>query len=112
MVELEPVPSENHVMERQRHQAGDLESHGLVDIADMSRFDEERLHQLIENHLHYTGSSRAKLILDNWAEYLPKFVKVMPVEYRRALEEMAKAQVADKSGLGEIEIGLRSGNGK
>ncbi len=99
MVELEPVPSENHVMERQRHQAGDLESHGLVDITDMSRFDEERLYQLIENHLHYTGSSRAKLILDNWAEYLPKFVKVMPVEYRRALEEMAKAQVADKSGL-------------
>jgi glutamate synthase (NADPH/NADH) large chain len=110
MVELEPVPSENHVMER-RHQTGDLESHGLVDVTDMSRFDEERLFQLIENHLHYTGSSRAKLILDNWAEYLPKFVKVMPVEYRRALEEMAKAQVADKSGLGEIEIGLR-GNGK
>jgi glutamate synthase (NADPH/NADH) large chain len=112
MVDLEPVPSENHVMEGRRHQAGDLESHGLVDITDMSRFDEERLFQLIENHLHYTGSARAKLILDNWAEYLPKFVKVMPVEYRRALEEMAKAQVADKSGLGEIEIGLRSGNGK
>jgi glutamate synthase (NADPH/NADH) large chain len=112
MVDLEPVPSENHVMERRRHQAGDLESHGLVDITDMSRFDEERLFQLIENHLHYTGSARAKLILDNWAEYLPKFVKVMPVEYRRALEEMAKAQVADKTGLGEIEIGLRSGNGK
>lgn len=112
MVDLEPVPSENHVMEGRRHQAGDLESHGLVDITDMSRFDEERLFQLIENHLHYTGSARAKLILDNWDEYLPKFVKVMPVEYRRALEEMAKAQVADKSGLGEIEIGLRSGNGK
>jgi glutamate synthase (NADPH/NADH) large chain len=113
MVELEPVPSENHIMER-RHQTGDLESHGLVDVTDMSRFDEERLFQLIENHLHYTGSSRAKLILDNWAKYLPKFVKVMPVEYRRALEEMAKAQVADKAGLGEIEIGLRGngGNGK
>ncbi len=114
MVELEPVPGENHVMERRRHQSGDLESHGLVDVTDMSRFDEERLYQLIENHLHYTGSSRAKLILDKWAEYLPKFVKVMPVEYRRALEEMAKAQVADKTGLGEIEIGLRGngGNGR
>ena len=78
----------------------------------MSRFDEERLYQLIENHLHYTGSARAKAILDDWAVYLPKFVKVMPVEYRRALEEMAKAQLADKAGLGEIEIGLRSGNGK
>jgi glutamate synthase (NADPH/NADH) large chain len=112
MVELAPLPSENRVMERSRHQSGDLESHGLVDFTDMSRFDEERLYQLIENHLHYTGSARAKAILDDWAAYLPKFVKVMPVEYRRALEEMAKAQLGDKAGLGEIEIGLRSGNGK
>ena len=77
----------------------------------MTKNDEARLRQLISNHLHYTGSSRAKLILDNWAEYLPKFVKVMPVEYRRALEEMAKAQMLDKTGMGEIEIGLRA-NGK
>jgi glutamate synthase (NADPH/NADH) large chain len=111
MVDLEPIPSENQVMERRSHQSGDLESHGLVDLSDMTRFDEERLHQLIENHLHYTGSTRAREILDNWAGYLPKFVKVMPVEYRRALEEMARQQVADKTGLGEIEIGLR-GNGK
>jgi glutamate synthase (NADPH/NADH) large chain len=99
-------------MERSRHQSGDLESHGLVDFTDMTRFDEERLHQLIENHLHYTGSALARAILDDWASYLPKFVKVMPVEYRRALEEMAKAQLADKSGLGEIEIGLSATNGK
>ena len=111
MVDLEPVPSENQVMERSRHQTADLESHGLVDVTDMTRFDEERLHQLVQNHLHYTGSARAKAILDDWAAYLPKFVKVMPVEYRRALEEMARQQQADKAGLGEIEIGLR-GNGK
>jgi glutamate synthase domain-containing protein 3 len=111
MVELEPVPSEDHVMEQSLHQSGDLESHGLVDLTDMTRFDEKRLRQLIGNHLHYTGSARAKLILDNWATYLPKFVKVMPIEYRRALEEIARQQRADKDGLGEIEIGLR-GNGR
>jgi glutamate synthase domain-containing protein 2/glutamate synthase domain-containing protein 1/glutamate synthase domain-containing protein 3 len=111
MVDLEPIPSENQVMERRRHQGGDLESHGLVDFSDMTRFDEQRLHQLIENHLHYTGSARARTILDNWAEYLPKFVKVMPVEYRRALEEMARQQAADKTGLGELEVGL-SGSSK
>jgi glutamate synthase (NADPH/NADH) large chain len=111
MVELEPIPGENAVMERRLHQDGDLESHGLVDVTDMTRFDEERLYQLIENHLHYTGSERARAILANWSEYLPKFVKVMPVEYRRALEEMAKAQVLDTTGMGEIEIGLRA-NGK
>jgi glutamate synthase (NADPH/NADH) large chain len=111
MVDLEPVPSENHVMERSRHQTGDLESHGLVDVTDMTRFDEERLYQLIENHLHYTGSTRARMVLDDWASCLPKFVKVMPVEYRRALEEMARQQVAERGDFGEIEIGLR-GNGK
>jgi glutamate synthase (NADPH/NADH) large chain len=111
MVDLEPVPSENSVMEGSRHQTGDLESHGLVDFTDMTRFDAERLYQLIENHLHYTGSERARAILANWSEMLPKFVKVMPVEYRRALEEMARQQVLDTTGLGEIEIGLRA-NGK
>jgi glutamate synthase (NADPH/NADH) large chain len=42
--------------------------------------------------LHYTGSARAKLILDNWSTYLPKFIKVMPTEYRRALLEIAAQQ--------------------
>ena len=111
MVELEPVPSENGIMERRHHQGGDLESHGLVDLSDMTRNDEERLRILIKNHLHYTGSDRARAILDNWSEYLPKFVKVMPVEYRRALQEMARQQALDTTGLGEIEIGLRA-NGK
>jgi glutamate synthase (NADPH/NADH) large chain len=60
----------------------------------MTRHDDERLHQLISNHLHYTGSSRAKQILDNWVEMRPKFVKVMPVEYRRAIREMEKARGA------------------
>ena len=35
---------------------------------------------------------RAKQILDNWADYLPRFVKVMPVEYRRALREIEESQ--------------------
>ena len=47
---------------------------------------------LITRHLHYTGSARAKEILDNFGRYLPKFVKIMPTEYRRALAEMAAAQ--------------------
>jgi len=93
MVDLEPVKEEHDLMERHRHQTGDLESHGRVDVmSDMTRFDAERLHQLIENHAHYTNSARARQILDNWEAMLPKFRKVMPVEYRRALREMQQAQ--------------------
>ena len=88
-VELEPIEQEDIALEELDHQGGDLETHGLVDISsDMTRFDASRLKQLIEKHKHYTNSSVAANILENWDEYLPKFVKVMPVEYRRALKEM------------------------
>ncbi|MGA1803749.1 glutamate synthase large subunit [Rhizobium sp. HT1-10] len=94
MVELEPVPEEDDMLEKLHHHGGDLMHKGRVDVSgDMTRHDEERLYQLISNHLHYTGSTRAKLILDNWTEYRPKFRKVMPVEYRRALEEMERSRM-------------------
>ena len=38
-------------------------------MRDMSRHDDERLHQLIANHARYTGSTRARRILDDWDEY-------------------------------------------
>jgi glutamate synthase (NADPH/NADH) large chain len=95
MVELEPVKEEEEMIARHYHQTGDLDMHGRVDVmADMSRFDAERLHQLIANHARYTGSRRAREILGNWSAYLPKFRKVMPVEYRRALARL-KAQPAE-----------------
>ena len=59
-------------------------------MSDVRVDDAERLHLLISNHHRYTGSTVAQEILDNWAKYMPKFVKVMPVEYARALDEMAK----------------------
>jgi glutamate synthase (NADPH/NADH) large chain len=95
MIELEPVLEEENASWDHYHQAGDLDSHGRVDVmADMSRYDGERLHQLIANHARYTNSQRAKDILADWNKYLPKFRKVMPVEYRRALAEMKATEVA------------------
>jgi glutamate synthase (NADPH/NADH) large chain len=64
-------------------------------MGDMREGDAERLHALIVRHAHYTNSAKAQTILANWATFLPKFRKVMPVEYRRALADMAKS----KSGL-------------
>jgi glutamate synthase (NADPH/NADH) large chain len=94
MVELEPVPEEDDMMELLHHGGGDIEFHGRVDVSsDMTSHDEERLIKLIQNHVHYTGSARARNILDTWEEYRPKFVKVMPVEYRRALREMEQARM-------------------
>ena len=56
--------------------------------------DTALLKSLIENHANFTGSNRAKTILANWSMWLPKFIKVMPTEYRRALGEAAAKKVA------------------
>jgi glutamate synthase (NADPH/NADH) large chain len=87
MVQLEAVPEEVAASE-----TGEIESHGRVHFNHLDKADAVALHGKISKHLHYTGSLRAKLILDNWNTYLPKFVKVMPTEYRRALLEIAAQQ--------------------
>jgi glutamate synthase (NADPH/NADH) large chain len=93
MVELEPVPEEDDILEKLHHHGGDLETKGRIDVmANMTGHDAERLRQLIHDHAELTGSKKAKAILADWAAYLPRFVKVMPVEYRRALQEMGVAQ--------------------
>lgn len=95
MVELEPIPEEDETLELVAHQGGDMETHGRVHImSDMTRHDAQRLKHLIQNHKHYTGSRRAQHILDNWNDYLPRFVKVMPVDYRAALKEIQAKQAS------------------
>ena len=89
MVELEMVEAEDERNRRLYHQMDNWTGPPPVDVMnDMTRFDAERLQQLISNHAELTGSTRAKAILDDWKTYLPKFRKVMPVEYRRALAEL------------------------
>jgi glutamate synthase (NADPH/NADH) large chain len=97
MVDLEPIEAEDLALERTEYQGGDLATRGLVDVMhDMTRFDALRLQRLIEFHHHYTGSRRALQVLTHWQNYLPKFVKVMPIEYRRALQEMQRAKAAKR----------------
>ena len=63
-----------------------VENNGM---GDMLRFDAERLRILIERHHQFTGSQRAAEILADWDKALKSFVKVMPIDYRRALKEIA-----------------------
>jgi glutamate synthase (NADPH/NADH) large chain len=89
MVELEPVPEEETAAAAE---GSEVEAHGKVHIDHIAGNDDAMLKGIIQRHLLFTGSERARRILENWAMYLPKFVKVMPVEYRRALSEMAREQ--------------------
>ena len=47
------------------------------------------LKRLVGNHARYAGSAQAKRVLDGWARYRSKFVKIFPHEYRRALGDLA-----------------------
>jgi glutamate synthase (NADPH/NADH) large chain/glutamate synthase (ferredoxin) len=51
--------------------------------------DEAQLKKLLEDHHRWTGSKRARALLDNWQDARSKFVKVFPNEYKRALGDMA-----------------------
>jgi glutamate synthase (NADPH/NADH) large chain len=58
--------------------------------------DEAILKGLIERHFKYTGSTRARNLLDDWANARSKFVKVFPTEYKRALGEINAVQAKEK----------------
>jgi glutamate synthase (NADPH/NADH) large chain len=70
----------------------------------LSRHDDERLSRLIVNLAPYPTSQRAAAIPENGEAYRPRFVKVMPVDYRRAREEMDAAQRLpdDPGGVAEV----------
>ncbi len=65
--------------------------HGTVRGGE-AQADEAILKGLIERHFKYTGSTRARNLLDNWVASRSKFVKVFPAEYKRALGELNAVQ--------------------
>ena len=66
---------------------------GLEDVEDPD--DVSGLHSLIKEHYEQTGSANARRVLADWDAMLPKFVKVMPYDYKRILMERAAAVAAD-----------------
>lgn len=61
---------------------------GMVELEAVTTAEDKRLlHDLIAKHFMYTGSRKAKQVLDAFEATLPKFMKVMPVDYKRVLEE-------------------------
>jgi len=57
--------------------------------------DKQLLRDLISQHLKWTASTRAKYILDAWPDMIGKFVKVVPIDYRKALQKMRAAEQRD-----------------
>ncbi len=75
---------------------------GLVELLPVEdKSDIIELQSLISNHLLYTQSVLAAKILTNWEEYLPKFIKVIPFEYKKVLEEQKILDLQKKLQLTE-----------
>jgi glutamate synthase (NADPH/NADH) large chain len=60
---------------------------GMVDFDEMEYEDHENIKNLIRNHHKYTGSAVAGKMLDQWEQTIGRFVKVMPRDYKRVMEE-------------------------
>ncbi|MFA5251008.1 MAG: glutamate synthase large subunit, partial [Phycisphaerae bacterium] len=57
--------------------------------------DKKLLHDLIQRHLEWTGSARARYLMDAWSDMVGRFVKVVPIDYRKAMEKMRAAEQRD-----------------
>ena len=68
-----------------------------LELVDLEKVEAEEdvteLRNLISLHQKYTGSTVAARILDQWDAMLPQFVKVMPVDYKRILDQRKKQSI-------------------
>jgi glutamate synthase (ferredoxin) len=69
---------------------------GLETLEDPQEIAEVRA--MIERHSRHTGSNRGRYILQLWEDMVPKFVKVMPKDYKRVLLALKKATQSGLSG--------------
>lgn len=65
----------------------------MVELDELTDDDKQYIHQMVAKHVQYTGSVPGRRVLDHWDTLIQKFVKIMPVDYKRALAELAKAEL-------------------
>ncbi|MGB3790419.1 MAG: hypothetical protein WA949_20595, partial [Phormidesmis sp.] len=76
-------------------EAGDFASRCNTEMVGLEKVEtsgeQQELRDIIQRHLELTGSNKAKTLLADWENTLPKFVKVMPRDYKRVLQHIQKA---------------------
>ncbi|KAF6765062.1 NADPH-dependent glutamate synthase [Ephemerocybe angulata] len=79
-----------------------------LEMVELGNVDDPReiaaLRSLIEDHRHYTGSEVADRVLHDFHHLLPLFVRVMPLDYKRVLEEQAIAEKEEKLRLNVVDL--------
>jgi glutamate synthase (NADPH/NADH) large chain len=71
-----------------------------MDMVELSLIEEasyrKELHELIRKHWLYTGSNLARTMLDDWNHYVEQFIQVVPIEYKRVLQEEQLKKLQNK----------------
>ena len=82
---------------------------GMVELSLVEDLnDAEELKELITKHLNYTSSKKAKMILDDFNRFLPMFIKVIPYDYKKVLEEQKLEELKRKIASVETDIEISS----
>ncbi len=66
-----------------------------INLVEETTYRKE-LHELIRQHYLYTGSTLARKMLDNWGRYIEDFIQVVPIEYKRVLQEEKMRKLQEK----------------
>ncbi|MCR4436513.1 MAG: glutamate synthase large subunit [Clostridiales bacterium] len=94
--------------------AGDFSTRCNTEMVEMESLEEkdeiEELHAMIIKHYGYTKSLAAKRILDRWEESVPKFVKVMPKDYKRMLQAIKRVENAGITGEEALMLAFEANN--
>ena len=76
-------------------EAGDFATRCNTEMVDLETLTDPEeiadLHEMITKHNGYTGSQKAKQVLADWEAFLPKFVKVIPRDYKRVIQALKQA---------------------
>jgi len=83
----------------------------MVELEQLGEQDLATLREMISNHQQRTGSAKAAAVLADWNSYQAKFVKVMPRDYKRMLEAIARAEAAGLSGEAALIAAFEENSG-
>lgn len=82
------------------NRAGDFDYFCNMEMVELSLIEEasyrKELHELIRQHYLYTGSKLARTMLDDWNRYVEEFIQVVPIEYKKVLQEEQMRKLQQK----------------
>ena len=79
---------------------GDFDYYCNMEMVELSLIEDsttrKELHELIRKHYHFTGSHLASKMLDNWNKYVDEFIQIVPIEYKKVLQEEQMKKLQQK----------------